>query len=150
VHDDAGWQQVRQRAIQINPDLAELLPEQYDQAFRDEVVRIGSSFQQSAHPQQPTNIEREVQYYRSIGRDDLAQQLAQRHAQGPPSVASNGDGTFTILPQSVIQGAGGAPTDAAPTEYENPQTGEVIRLNQQTNQWEPVQGGPSPQGSGGF
>lgn len=38
----------------------------------------------------------------------------------------------------------------APQEAVNPQTGERLRLNPQTNQWEPVQGGPTPPASGTF
>jgi hypothetical protein len=53
-------------------------------------------------------IAKDVNYYRSIGRNDLADQMLERHAQGAPLIANNGDGTFTIVPQALVHGGGQA------------------------------------------
>jgi hypothetical protein len=153
VRDEAGYQQAlalaRQNGIQIDD-----VPQHYDPQYVQGLLTVAQHLQAVAHPQnqQPPNIQREVEYYRSIGRDDLAQQILTRHAEGPPSVASNGDGTFTILPAGVThpQGTGGA-SQAGQTAT-NPQTGERIRFNPSTGQWEPLtQGGaPQPQAAGTF
>jgi hypothetical protein len=58
--------------------------------------------------EQPS-IAKEVDYYRSIGRNDLADQLLEKHAQGAPLISNNGDGTFTIVPQAMIRQPGGTP-----------------------------------------
>jgi hypothetical protein len=83
------------------------------------------------------SIQREVEYYKSIGRTDLADQLLQRHAEGSPIVANNGDGTFTIVPRGMVgQPQGGAPHEGP---LPPPPPGFVID-----------DGGPASQAPGGF
>lgn len=76
--------------------------------------------------QQPTNIQREVEYYRSIGRPDMADQLLQRHAEGPPVVFDvTGDGAPDLVPRSYFNNAP-APS-AAPAEVPVVNTPEEAR-----------------------
>lgn len=87
-------------------------------------------------------IAKEADYYRSIGRSDLADELLQRHAEGGPLIANNGDGTFTIVPQALVHGqqppqAGGTPTAGAIEDGYRFKGGDPSK---QEN-WEPVQGG---------
>lgn len=58
---------------------------------------------------QPTNIQREVEYYRSIGRPDLAEQRLTNHAEGGPVLFDiNGDGAPDLVPRSYFNRGGGA------------------------------------------
>jgi hypothetical protein len=50
------------------------------------------------------NIQKEVDYYKSIGREDLATQLLQNHAEGSPIVQQNSNGTVTVYPRSILGG----------------------------------------------
>jgi hypothetical protein len=150
VTDEPSYQQAlalaRQNGIPIDD-----VPPHFDPQYVQGVLSVAQHLQAVQHPQtEQPNIQREAAYYESIGRHDLAQQLIQRHAEGPPSVASNGDGTFTILPSSITHPQGGAPPAQGPTAT-NPQTGQRVHLNPATGQWEPIQGGaPQPQAAGTF
>lgn len=123
--DEAGWQQVIAAARQAGVDTANV-PPAYDPQYVQSVLAAAEAIEPTRTPNGP-NIQREVEYYRSIGRDDLALQLLERHAEGPPLTARNEDGTFTIIPQSVIRGQPQADDD----------------------EWE-YEGGPSQSGSGNF
>jgi hypothetical protein len=109
------------------------------------VLTLADAWAPEKEPAQP-NIAKEVDYYRSIGRDDLAQQLLTRHAEGGPIVAANGDGTFQIIPRNVA------------TKPSGPQPGAVVNgfrfrggNPNDRNSWEPEgQGGPTQPASGGF
>lgn len=131
--DQAGWDRVRQVAAQAGIDISEV-PPQFDPQYVQGVVSLADAFAPQKAEGQP-NIAKEVDYYRSIGRDDLAQQLLQRHAEGGPIVANNGDGTFTIVPRSMV----GQPQQQAPQgPIPPPPPGFVI------------DGGPTPPASGPF
>lgn len=97
----------------------------------------------------PTDLQRNVEYYRSIGRNDLADQYLTNRADPLVNMDINSDGIPDIAPRSAIMGRiqGGQPQEQTAT---NPQTGERIRLNPQTGQWEPIQGGASQPGSRPF
>lgn len=179
--DEAGWQVVRQAAQQAGADLTDV-PEHFDPQYYQGLLSAAQTLEANSRDpytlnagdrrfdggnnviaeggpdvtHQP-NIQREVAYYRSIGRDDLAQQLLRRHAEGPPMALNNGDGTYTIVPPSQIQGGGqgGQPPPQRRTAT-NRQTGEQITVEQdpQTGEWRPVTeeapafrpapGGPAP------
>jgi hypothetical protein len=66
--------------------------------------------------------------------------------KGGPLIANNGDGTFTIVPRNMVGGS--APAPSGEVTATNPKTGQKLRLNPQTNQWEPLGGAtgstPSP------
>lgn len=97
--------------------------------------------------EQVSGMERDYEFIRQHN-PALADQYLRNRAEGSPVVANNGDGTFTIVPRSQIGGGQPAPQEHTAT---NPQTGERLRLNPQTGQWEPIHGGASPSnGSGNF
>jgi hypothetical protein len=101
----------------------------------------------------PTDLQRNVDYYRSIGRNDLAEQYLTNRADPLVNMDINGDGLPDIAPRSAVTArinGGGAQPQAQEQTATNPQTGQRIRLNPQTGQWEPIQGGASPNGSRPF
>jgi hypothetical protein len=104
-------------------------------------------------PAQP-NIAKEVDYYRSIGKPELAEQLLQRHAEGPPMVVENPDGTRTVYPRGTLGQPGPKGPASAPGGGPPPGTvedgyrfkgGDPAR----SENWELI-GGPTPRASGGF
>lgn len=103
-------------------------------------------------PQNPTNLQREVEYMESR-RPGSGDRYLDNRADPLVQMDVNGDGIPDIAPRSYVTGRAGG-TQPQPTERTafNPQTGERIRfrLNPQTQQWEPVQGGASQPGSRPF
>lgn len=73
----------------------------------------------------PTTLQRDYEFLNSID-PALGQQFLQRRTAEPPMIASNGDGTFTIIPRSQFapqQGAATAPPPEAVAELRaNPNT----------------------------
>lgn len=65
----------------------------------------------------PTTLQREAEYYRSIGRDDLAEQMLTNKAD-PLTMFSNSAGT-TIMPRSQLTG------QPAPRQSVAPQSGDT-------------------------
>jgi hypothetical protein len=107
VKDEAGYQQARAAAQRMGMDLSEI-PEAYDPNYVDQVLRIGAAL---SKPSGTTpNIQKEVDYYRGIGRNDLAEQLLERHAEGPPLLVRNPDDN-TI---EVYSGAAARPSRSVP------------------------------------
>lgn len=103
VTDEAGYQRALGLARQAGMELSDV-PQHFDPQYVRGITQLAQHLQAVQHPQQsqqPTNIEREVAYYRSIGRDDLAQQLIARHAYGQP----NPDGTYSVPPGVGAPGA---------------------------------------------
>lgn len=109
--------------------------------------------------QQPPSIQREVDYYRSIGRNDEAEQLLRNHASGSPVVFDiNGDGAPDLVPRSYFNGGQPTPQPSGggqmtPAQI-NQMADEAIRsgadpaaVNARRQQL--LQGGQSP-GSGNF
>jgi hypothetical protein len=138
--DQAGWQQVIATARQLGLDVSQV-PQQFDPAYAQQVVQAAQAIAEHTG-QNPTTMQRNYEWLQQVN-PDLAQQYIRNEAEGSPIVASNGDGTFTIVPRSQIGGTAPAQQQGEMTAT-NPQTGERLRLNPQTNQWEPVQGGASP------
>jgi hypothetical protein len=155
--DEAGWQQAltAARAAGVNIEGA---PPSFNQEYVRSLISIADALEPARQEAVP-GIQREVDYYRSIGRTDLAQQLLERHAEGPPIVASNGDSTFTVIPRSAInQPRSPAPASqgARPDEATlRAQADEAIRNGAPREQVEQrlqqmLQGGASPSGSQTF
>lgn len=149
VRDDAGYQRALQAGHMAGIDVAGA-PPTYDPNFVER-VRVAARAVAPPTEQHPTNIQREIEYYRSIGRNDLAQQLMENHAEGAPVLFDvTGDGVPDLVPRSYVRQQGGASPapqvtpqsspQGDPDVMVNPQTGQMIRFNRQTNQWEPIQG----------
>jgi hypothetical protein len=127
VKDQAGWDQARAMAGQMGIDLSEV-PAQFDPNYIHGMVSIADAFAQQ-HGQQGTAMQQNYEFLK--GQDpNLADSYLHNQAEGPPLVSPNGDGTFTIIPRAMI---GGNQAPPAP-----PPPGFVI------------DGGPTPQASGGF
>jgi hypothetical protein len=102
-----------------------------------------------------TNIQKEVDYYRGLGRNDLAEQLLERHAEGPPMTVRNEDGTITIIPSAAARAGQVAGDGASDPASLRAQADEAIRrgadpaaVNARLE--EMLKGGPSQAGSGTF
>ena len=96
------------------------------------------------------NIQREVDYYRSIGRPELADQLLVRHAEGPPIAVRNPeDNTVELFPASMARSRAQPAAQAGPQPGAidvDDETGESFRFKggnpQDPSSWELVaQGG---------
>ena len=127
--DQAGWQQVLGMAQQVGIDLSEV-PQQFDPQYAQGLVSVAEALD----PQKPqgTAMQQDYQFLQQEN-PQLAEQFLRNKAEGAPLIASNGDGTFTIIPRGMAQG------------------------QQQGQQAPPLppgfvldQGGPTPQASGGF
>jgi hypothetical protein len=113
---------------------------EYDQAVQLQAAKAAAAVQEhranwdydKAHPG-PTEVEQRADYYRKIGRPDLAESYLVNGATAPPIVQKNADGTSTIYSQGMIPRGPSAPP-AAPV-------GKLTPINP---------GGPTPQASGGF
>ncbi len=143
--DDATWQQALAIAQQAGIDTSEV-PPHFDPQYVQGITALADTFAPARQEGQP-NIAKEVAYYRSIGRDDLAQQLLQNHAN-PMVPINNGDGTITLARPPMM--AGNAPTQGGPPvgtiedgyRFKGGNPGDP-------SSWEPV-GGAGGNASGGF
>ena len=97
-------------------------------------------------PQGPTSLQKDAEYYKSIGRNDLAESLLVNHATAPPLVVDNGNGTKTVYPQGTVP-RGPAPAPSAP-QVGTVEGGYRFKGGNPSDQsaWEPVggTGGPAP------
>lgn len=99
-----------------------------------------------------TSLQRNYEFMKQVDPSgQLAEQYLRGQAEGQPIVANNGDGTFTIVPRSMLAG------QAAPQQQGGPQVGAVedgYRFRggnpADPNSWEPVNGGPTASQSGPF
>jgi hypothetical protein len=71
--------------------------------------------------QDPTSMQRNFEFLKQID-PKLADQYLHGQAEGPPIVANNGDGTFTIVPRNMAH-QGGAPQSDDEWEYAPPANG---------------------------
>jgi len=89
---------------------------------------------------------KEYEYAKSNGYGGSFMDYVQ--AKQGPLIANNGDGTFTIVPRNMVGGGQPAASPSGEVTATNPKTGQKLRLNPQTNQWEPLGGAtgstPSP------
>ena len=118
VTDEAGFQAARQRAASAGIRL-EGVPETYDPNFVNQVRQTAQSLiaaHQRRSPQgQPPSIQREVEYLRSIGRNDLAEQRLQNFGEGAPVVFDvTGDGAPDLVPRSYFRQGQPVPQGSAP------------------------------------
>jgi hypothetical protein len=104
-------------------------PPQYDEAYvggvRQTAQALVRSQQRPQQPQQGPTIQREVEYYRSIGRNDLAEMRLENHAEGAPVLFDvTGDGYPDLVPRSQVRGAAQRP---APQPLPPNATAESLR-----------------------
>jgi hypothetical protein len=127
VKDEATYQQARAMAAQMGMDVSQV-PPNFDERYVQGVVSLADTFAPQKAEGQP-NIAKEVEYYRSIGRPDLAEQRLLNHAN-PQIGVQNPDGTYTLM-RPPLPG---------------------VQANDE-DEWEympPANGGPTPQASGTF
>jgi hypothetical protein len=118
VTDEAGYQAARQRAQSAGVNIAGA-PETFDPNWAGQVRQTAQALitaQQRRSPQTgATNIQREVEYYRSIGRNDLAESRLRNHAEGGPVLFDvTGDGVPDAVPRSYFHQPQGQPTASPP------------------------------------
>lgn len=120
--DEAGWQQVRAMAGQLGIPL-DGVPETFDPAYAQGLVAVADTFNPAATAK-PTAMQQNYEFLKSED-PDLATQYLKRQAAEPPMIASNGDGTFTIIPRSQMGQAetpgsqsGERPALSSPEEYQ--------------------------------
>lgn len=126
--DEAGWQAVRAAAQQAGVDLTDV-PEHFDPQYYQQLQASAQTLESQSGPaytlgagdrrfdagnnvvatggpdvtHQPS-IQREVDYYRSIGREDLAQQLLENHAEGAPVLFDvTGDGVPDLVSRAEVR-----------------------------------------------
>jgi hypothetical protein len=88
--------------------------------------------------QDPTSMERNYEFLKTLPNgQQLAEQYIRGQSEGQPLMANNGDGTFTIIPRSMLGGQVGVP-QGQQASAPPPPPGFVL------------DGGPTPQASGGF
>lgn len=133
--DEASWQQTRALAAQAGIALDEV-PASFDPQYVQNLVKLADALSPQREGGQPPNIQREVDYYRSIGRPELADQLLVRHAEGPPLTVRNEDGTITILPPATTR-----PSLASPVA---PQAGQADPATLRAQADEAIRAGADP------
>jgi hypothetical protein len=140
--DEAGWQQVRAMAQQVGIDLADV-PPNFDPQYVQGLISVADAFE--PQKQQGTAMQQNYEFLQ--GQDpQLAQSYLKNQAEGAPLIASNGDGTFTIIPRNMAQGPQGGPQPGTVEDGFRFKGGNPA----DPNSWEPVNGGQTPQASGGF
>lgn len=140
------WAQVQQYYASHGHDVSMYPFEQREQSL----LALGamSEYLKAADKSSLPSSVQEYQYAKGQGFNGSYMDF--KNQMGSPLVVDNGDGTKTIYPHGF---GGGQP---AP-QQSGPQPGQIVNgyrfkggnPNDQ-NAWEPVNGGPSPQGSGGF
>lgn len=140
--DQAGWDRVRTLAPQLGVPLDQV-PEAFDPQYTQNVLAAADAI--SAHTGEAYTLNPGDIRFDAGGRE-LARGAPRPQAPIPVPAGGGvyipndtGGGNFTPM--------GGAPQE---TIAENPQTGERVRLNPETGQWEPMGGASSSNGSGGF
>lgn len=138
--DAAGFERARAAAARLNLDLNGV-PETYDPNWVGQTIAAAQALEAPAQQEEYT-----------LGRGDVRFRGGREIARGaaPPDqvVAVPAGGRAEVISPTW---PGSTPSQAAPQIAVNPQTGEQLILNPQTNQWEPVQGGPqASRPAGGF
>ncbi len=117
----------RQTAIGARVPGAENTPAEFSEEFFNRLLYMSDPAKQ----QQGTSMQQNYEFLKGQN-PQLADNYLKNQAEGAPLIASNGDGTFTIIPRNMAQGG----QQAAPPP---PPPGFTID-----------QGGPTQQASGGF
>jgi hypothetical protein len=143
VKDEAGYQQALQVARQAGIDLRDV-PPNFDPQYVSGVVAIADAFEPQKQNSAPASVQ-EYEFAKQQGFGGSYMDFMEE--KRGPIVAANGDGTFQIIPRGMVQ----------QQPQQGPQVGAVedgYRFKggnpADPNAWEPVNGGPTPQASGGF
>lgn len=147
VHDEASYQAALRQAQQAGMGAAlQHAPPNYDPQWVQQVVTIGTHLQAAQHYQPPSSVQQELESAGIHPGTPEYRAAIMQHLSAPRIMMV--DGVPTLVDQGA--GGGGGPAEA-PQEAVNPQTGARLRLNPQTQQWEPVTaGGPASPAPGGF
>lgn len=143
VHDEAGYQSAIAQAHASGIDLANV-PPHYDPEWVRNVVTIGTHLQAAQHYQGPTAFMQDAASAGIMPGTSAYRDLAIQHLATPRIMMVDG------VPTLVAGGGAGGSQEPAPQEAVNPQTGERLRLNPTTQQWEPVPAGGAASGQSGF
>ncbi len=127
--DQAGWEQALGAAQQLGIDVSSV-PRQFDPQYVQQLTAAADAFE-PVKSEQATAFQRDYEFL-AAKDPKLGEQFLRNRAERDPMIASNGDGTFTIIPRS---GGMEAPSDDNPPP---PPPGFVL------------DGGPTPQASGTF
>jgi hypothetical protein len=134
--DQASWDNVRGVAAQMGIDVSQV-PQVWDenaQRYAQGMVRLADTFAPRKAEGQP-NIAKEVEYYRSIGRSDLADKLLVNHADPTQWVRTEDDTGVHLTPLPRSGGGMAAPSNLT--------LGAIVPDPRR-------QGGPASQAPGGF
>ncbi len=142
--DQASYDQARQMAAQVGVDISGV-PEQFDPQYVSQIVQTADALDPPKSGEMP-GIAKEVDYYRSIGRHDLAEQRMESHAAGSPLIMDMGDGRKAVYPRGGLGGGAPGPAPGAIEDGFRFKGGNPA----DRSSWEPVNGGPTPQASGTF
>ncbi|MDB5584320.1 MAG: Soluble lytic murein transglycosylase [Bradyrhizobium sp.] len=151
--DPAKWDQAVGYLVQSGHPEAAKLKGQFSPAMRAHFMAQAGIQDDSADP----GVAKDVAYYKSIGRDDLAQAVLLNHANPQqPIQTANPDGTIQVnwvrppLPggQGAQQGPASTPTVSDQATYDAVPPGTPYTTPDGHTRMKP--GGQSPQGSGGF
>lgn len=139
----------RDTAVRMRIPGADQAPAQFDEQYYNTLLYASDP----ARGEAPTSLERNYDFYKRV-RPELADQYLRGQAEGPPIIQRNEDGTTTVYPRSML---GAGPTGPAASTGGGPKPGDVedgYRFKggdpARSENWEPVNGGPTPQASGSF
>lgn len=108
-------------------------------------------YQKSASPPK-TALQQNYEFISRVN-PQLGKQYLERQTLEPPMIASNGDGTFTVIPRSQFQapaGAVGAPQSAIEYLRKNPNLAPQFEAKYGRGSAAQYLGGPTQPASGGF
>jgi hypothetical protein len=139
--DQASYTAALQAAQQAGVDISQV-PQEFNPEYVNGVIHIADALKPEAGAQDP-GIIREYTVAKDRGLIPPDTSYTQYVTLRNP-----GSQTPVILPHNITQVGGGAAVGGAPITATGP-NGQKLRLNPQTNQWEPM-GGGGGNATGGF